>query len=89
MSHLLIIFLSLLVALKVPAAASNRTTQAGAVAAVSDTNDPVDKAFKRLMEQDDEAQAEVDKWIRDNNAFVHHGVRLDADGRGTVVPLQE
>ncbi len=78
MSHLLIIFLSLLVALNVPAAVSNRTTQAGASASVPAANDPVDKAFKRLMEQDDEAQTEVDKWIRDNNAFAQQGAGIPA-----------
>lgn len=44
----------------------------------TDASDPVEKEFKRLMEQDDEAQAEVDRWIRDNNAFAQQGAGTPA-----------
>lgn len=78
MTHPLIICLSVLVALNLPAAVSNRTAAAGVSETIPDATDPVEKEFKRLMEQDDEAQAEVDKWIRDNNAFAQQGAGTPA-----------
>lgn len=42
-------------------------------ATVPGTDDPVEKEYKLLMEADDAAQAEVDEWIRDNNAVVAKG----------------
>jgi tetratricopeptide (TPR) repeat protein len=44
-----------------------------AVVAISDTNNPVAQEFKKLENMDDDAQAEVDKWIRDNQAFAAKG----------------
>jgi tetratricopeptide (TPR) repeat protein len=44
-----------------------------APAAASQATDPVQKEFKRLMEADDNAQAEVDQWILDNNAAAARG----------------
>ena len=38
-----------------------------------DANDPVEKEYKKLMEDDDAAQAEVDQWIRDNDAAAAKG----------------
>jgi tetratricopeptide (TPR) repeat protein len=35
--------------------------------------DPVEAEFERLLERDDEAQAEVDVWIRENTAFAAEG----------------
>jgi len=35
--------------------------------------DPVEKEYKLIMEADDAAQAEVDQWIRDNDAAVAKG----------------
>jgi tetratricopeptide (TPR) repeat protein len=43
-------------------------------------DDPVEKEFKKLMEDDDAAQAEVDQWIKDNDA---------AAARGAGVPTPE
>jgi tetratricopeptide (TPR) repeat protein len=40
------------------------------------TNDPVEKELDQILEQDDDAQAEVDKWIRDNEAFAAKGAAL-------------
>ena len=40
---------------------------------VSATNDPVEVEFKKLMDADDEAQAEVDQWIQDNQKFAEKG----------------
>ena len=39
-------------------------------------NDPVEKELDQILEQDDDAQAEVDKWIRDNEAFAAKGAAL-------------
>jgi len=42
-------------------------------ATVPDPNDPVEKEYQKLVEDDDEAQAEVDKWIENNNQFAAKG----------------
>jgi len=49
-------------------------------AAVTATNDPVEKEYKRLMEDDDAAQAEVDEWIKNNQ---------EAATRGAAVPTAD
>ena len=54
-----------------PAAVSNfvaRTT--GISLAVADPNDPVEKEYKKLLELDDVAQEQVDKWIREDRKSV-------------------
>jgi len=40
---------------------------------VANTNSAVEQEFKKLEDMDDDAQAEVDKWIRDNQAFAAKG----------------
>jgi tetratricopeptide (TPR) repeat protein len=40
---------------------------------VPDANDPVKQELDKVMIADDEAQDEVDKWIRDNNDFFKQG----------------
>jgi len=37
------------------------------------TNDPVEQEYQKLVEDDDAAQGEVDKWIQDNQAFAAKG----------------
>ncbi len=44
--------------------------------AVLDPNDPVEKEFHRLMADDDDAQAEVDKWIQSNDAATAQGTGI-------------
>lgn len=39
----------------------------------ADADDPVEKELEKLMEQDDEAQDEVDKWILENQKFAAEG----------------
>ena len=74
MSNLLIGLLGALMATNPPAAVSNLVTQTtGLSVKVSDSNDPVEIEFKKLMTDDDAAMAEIDQWIRDNNAFVEKG----------------
>jgi tetratricopeptide (TPR) repeat protein len=48
-----------------------RTT--GISVTVPDPNDPVEKEYQKLLETDDAAQEEVDKWIRDETAFREQG----------------
>ena len=77
MSSLLIGLLSALVATNQPAALSNFVAQTtGALVNAPDPNDPVEKEYKKLLEQDDAAQEEVDKWIRDEAAFREQGAGL-------------
>lgn len=40
---------------------------------VSGTTDDGEKELQKLMDADDEAQAEVDDWIRQNDEFAKHG----------------
>ncbi len=64
-------------------AATNTVTAAPAPAPTSSTppaassepesKEAVDKEFHKIMEADDDAQAEVDKWIKDNEEFAAKG----------------
>lgn len=40
---------------------------------VTNATDPVEKEFQVVMQQDDEAQEEVDKWIKENEEFAAKG----------------
>ena len=59
-----------------PAAVSNLLLQSTGISLKAthlgtntNTNDPVEKELDAILEQDDAAQAEVDKWIQENTAF--------------------
>ena len=55
-------------------AATNAVVQAtNAAVTARDANDPVEKEYKKLMEDDDAAQSEVDTWLRDNEKFTAQG----------------
>lgn len=71
MSSLLIGFLGALLATNQPAAVSNLLVESTGISlkGTSNTNDPVEKQLDQILEQDDAAQAEVDKWIQENTAF--------------------
>ena len=75
MQRLLISLLGVLVAANPLTAATNLV--AGATnpppVTIPDANDPVEKEYKKLMEDDDAAQAEVDDWIKDNEQAVAKG----------------
>lgn len=62
----------LLLATSSPAAVTNLVLKP-VTAAPAGTNDPVEKEFQKLMEEDDDAQADADKWIRDNQEFAAKG----------------
>jgi tetratricopeptide (TPR) repeat protein len=65
-NDLLIGLLSALVATNPPAAVSNLVLKkTGFNVAVADPNDPVERAYQKLMADDDAAQAEVDDWIKE------------------------
>jgi len=67
-NDLLIGLLSALVATNPPAAVSNLVQKkTGLAVAIADSNDPIERAYRKLMEEDDDAQAEVDKWIKGSN----------------------
>ena len=77
MSNLLIGLLSALVATNQPLAISNLVAQtAGVTLKVTDPNDPVEKQYRKLLENDDDAQEEVDKWVKENEAFKAKGAGL-------------
>jgi tetratricopeptide (TPR) repeat protein len=79
MDSILSSLLSVLLSTNPVVAASNlvaRTT--GLALPVVDPNDPVEKEFQRLLAEDDAAQAEVDQWIKDNNAFSEQGAGIPA-----------
>lgn len=66
MNDLLIGLLSALVATNTPLAMSNLVQKkTGLAVAVANPNDPLAQAVKKLMEADDAAQAEVDRWIQE------------------------
>lgn len=76
MSNLLIGLLGALVATNQPAAVSNlvaKTTGISVPVHVRNTNDPVQVELTRIMEMDEAAQKEADKWIREAQAFEEKG----------------
>lgn len=40
---------------------------------VVNTNDPVEMDYRKILAEDDAAQAEVDRWIRENQTFAEKG----------------
>jgi len=54
-------------------------TATGISLPVVDTTDPAEQALHQIMLQDDAAMDEVDKWIRDNEAFAANGAGLSKE----------
>jgi tetratricopeptide (TPR) repeat protein len=74
MNQLLIGLVGALLATNQPQSVSNLIQQnAGLSVNLPNPNDPAEKELEPLMADDDAAMAEVDKWIRDNNAFTAQG----------------
>lgn len=48
----------------------------GAALSTPNPSDPVEKEYQKLLEEDDVAQEEVDKWIRDEQAFAKAGAGI-------------
>ena len=86
MNELLIGLLSALVATNRPVAVSNFVARTTSISvSVPNPNDPIEKEYQRLLEMDDAAQEEVDKWIRDETAFREQGAGLpDATLRARI-----
>ncbi len=79
MSNLVIAALGALLATNQPAAVSNFVhSETGLSLKATESNDPVEKEFKQLMEADDAAQAEADQWIRENAEFTAKGAGTPA-----------
>lgn len=95
MTNLLIGLLSALVATNQPAAVSNLVEQTtGVKVDIPDPNDPVEREFRKLMEDDDLALDEVDKWIQDNKMFASKGAgvsaaELNARIKGRFAPVRQ
>jgi len=57
-----------------PVAVSNLVLQTTGISVkVANTNNPVELELDQIIEQDDAAQAEVDRWIQENEAFAAKG----------------
>jgi len=54
-------------------------TRDGGPAAARETNDAVEREYQKLLSDDDEAQGEVDKWIRENEGFNAKGVGVSKE----------
>jgi len=73
-NELLIGLVGALVATNQPLAVSNLIQQnTGVSISIPNPNDPAEKELHQLMVEDDAAMDEVDKWIRDNDAFAAQG----------------
>jgi tetratricopeptide (TPR) repeat protein len=73
-NELLIGLVGALIATNQPLTVNNLMQQnAGVSVMMVNPNDPAEKALAELMARDDDVLAEVDKWIRDNNAFAAQG----------------
>jgi tetratricopeptide (TPR) repeat protein len=73
-NELLIGLVGALVATNQPLAVSNLVQQdAGVSVSIPNPNDPAEKELQQLMIGDEAAMGEVDKWIRDNDAFAAQG----------------
>jgi tetratricopeptide (TPR) repeat protein len=71
---ILVGLLGALIATNQAAAVSNLVTQTtGMVVNVPDPNDPVEKEFRKIEAQEEDVRAEVDGWIRENQAFAEKG----------------
>ena len=69
-----------------PAAVSNLVTQTtGLTVSIPDPDDPVEKELSKLAQDSEAAQAEVDKWIRENNSFATKGAGVPADVLNTRI----
>ena len=74
MADLLSGLLGVLIATNQPSALSNLVHQkTGAKIEIANTNDPVEREYLRLLEMDDAAQSDVDRWITENRAEANDG----------------
>ena len=83
MSDLLIGLLTAALATNQAAVLSNLVERKTGIAiTVPDKNDPVEREYQKLLEMDDDAQEEVDKWIKEAQAGAQKGVlTISLEGR--------
>jgi tetratricopeptide (TPR) repeat protein len=74
-TNLVIAAVSALLATNQPTALSNLVHSQTGIA-ITATNDPVEQALEKIMQEDNAARAEVDKWITENQAFADKGAGL-------------
>ena len=80
MSDLLIGLVSAVLATNQPQAISNLVEQhTGVSVTMVNPNDPLEQELQKLMDEDDAAANEVDKWIRDNNNFFAAGAGISKE----------
>ena len=80
MSTLFIALLTVLLAANEPAATSNKVSKASRLpVSAPDPNDPLEKDYEKLLEDDDAAQEEADKWIKEAEAFRAKGAPFSGD----------
>jgi len=60
------------------AAATHISVGVTNASAAAEGNDAIEQEFKKLLEADDDSQAEVDQWIKDNDAAAARGAALPA-----------
>ncbi len=78
MASLLSGLLGALVATNQPAAVSNLVLETtGVKIEIADPNDSVEREYLRLLELDNSAQAEVERWLADNEKFATAGAGDD------------
>jgi len=66
--------LGVLISTNQPGGASHLSAQTnGITVSVIDTNDPVQKEYQKLVDDDEAALAEVDQWITENREFAAKG----------------
>jgi len=91
-SDLLIGLLGAALATNQAAAVSNFVQkQTGISITVPDKNDPVEREYQKLLEMDDEAQEEVDKWIKEQGKSQKDvgNVSLDARVQQRLEPVKK
>ncbi len=79
MTGILLTAAAVLLATNRPVALSNavvRTTGVKISVPAGKSADPVEREFQELLEADNAAQAEVDEWIRKENAFAEKGANI-------------
>jgi len=79
-NELLVGLVGALVATNQPQAVSNLVQQnTGVSISIPNPDDPAERELHQLMIEDDAALAEVDKWIRDNDAFAAQGAGVSRE----------
>ena len=59
--------------------AGTNATATNAVTGAPESKEAVERQFKELMAQDDDAQSEVDRWIQENAQFASKGAGVPAE----------